>query len=1073
MNNTNKLINRNIYNTSQPLSEFNSSENYYYNRNSNKNDNSFDINNSHLQNNYRHNTDNDEYLSNHVNNSNNNNKNSHINNSSFRSRYSSPPPYSSSISSYSSSRNSLFYNNKSYPKTTNDFSSRDQQLRSLPSPNSLLPTDKNEYKNVYVKVKSKRMNERFNSFIDYSVYDTSNLKYSREEVDQLKKELDTEFNGTNTLDEFKKLNQNEQKKLIIQICRFLMRRAGIKSENSIPWKQLAMNNASFTFVNWPLSLPNQPIEPGYPTKLENQFESVPYEDLSRLKTSHRKTLFMALRSGAVYAIKIQKKKKTDLLKNNNNTNNNNHNNTINHNHFNHNDIKSHDSIPDINYLSRKRDREIIEKRRNMISLEKRDSPSFIPINENIKSYFNDHLGNSNNNNNHRNSYEYHHYPNSSKDFDYDNKPINEKDYQFNNRKPDIYDEKNYKSINNNPYNDDFNYSQNLSYRKNSDYLLDSSNWKNRQADFNNLNKKESSDYWKYNRKGNDDFNDSRKEEDNRKYTNYHSKDNDYIRKGEDDYRNNRSNNDYDLERPYPKSMNRQNFNNMMKDEKIKFPKPPLKPDFNSFDNFEKYYKTLSPSLNNSYPSYNNNKKRSLNTIYPEDLDEYCISMNNANKIVKSNNSTPIIPMSLMSNSLNPMKYSVNNSNNYNDNNNNNNSNNDNINNSNNNNNSDTNNNNINNTNSNSTINNNYSSRFPYSDYNNKLKNNNYYINDDDDDIIINKKNNNNNLDKKILDVFPTPNSNYDSNNNTSSNGSKSNQSKTSFNYSTFPNESKETSYNSTNAINTNKSNSTINMSYPSTNLNQKMTYQNRSPYDNINNKDRSSYDKIINKDRPPYDNNKEILPYDNNKGRSPYNNNDKERLSYNNNEERPPYDNKDRLPYDNNNNYNKNINDTNNINDNNDRMNINMSSLNYNYKQKLPYISSKLPPPIQSPYSHSDHSSINSNSMKIDNLKLGIDGREVEGRRNNEERYSKPDINLNFIPSLDNYNKPDHLPMNPLNKLSNSENLPNDINIIREIDGVNTQINQKLQKLVEELTTKNMVLKEELDKIKSSINNDN
>jgi len=36
-----------------------------------------------------------------------------------------------------------------------------------------------------------------------------------------------------------------------------------------------------------------------------------------------------------------------------------------------------------------------------------------------------------------------------------------------------------------------------------------------------------------------------------------------------------------------------------------------------------------------------------------------------------------------------------------------------------------------------------------------------------------------------------------------------------------------------------------------------------------------------------------------------------------------------------------------------------------------------------------------------------------------------------------------------------------------------TQINQKLQKLVEELTTKNMVLKEELDKIKSSINNDN
>jgi len=224
MSNTNKLINRNKYNTSQQLSEFNSSEIYYGNRNTNKkNDNSFDINNSHLQNNnYQHNnnTDNDEYLSNHVN---NNNNNSYINNnSSFRSRYSSLPPYSSSIPTYSSSHNSPYYNNKSYPNAKNNFSSKDQQSRSLPSPNSLLPSDKNEYKNVYVKLKSKRTNERFNSFIDYSVYNTSNLKYSREEVDQLKKELDTEFNGINTLDEFKKLNQNEQKKLIIQICRYLM-----------------------------------------------------------------------------------------------------------------------------------------------------------------------------------------------------------------------------------------------------------------------------------------------------------------------------------------------------------------------------------------------------------------------------------------------------------------------------------------------------------------------------------------------------------------------------------------------------------------------------------------------------------------------------------------------------------------------------------------------------------------------------------------------------------------------------------------------------------------------------------
>jgi len=215
MNNLNNLINnKSIYNTSQPQSE-----NYYYTKNSNEKKDNYSLNMKKQQNAYLYdnNTNNDEYLSNHVNNINNNSNNdSHINNSttSFRSRYS-----SSSIYTPNHSHNSTMY--KPYQNTINNYSTREPSI-SLPSPTSLLSSDKNEYKNVFVKVKTKRMNERFNSFIDYSVYDSSSLKYNREEVNQLKKELANEFNGIDTLDEFKKLNQNEQKKLIIQICRFLM-----------------------------------------------------------------------------------------------------------------------------------------------------------------------------------------------------------------------------------------------------------------------------------------------------------------------------------------------------------------------------------------------------------------------------------------------------------------------------------------------------------------------------------------------------------------------------------------------------------------------------------------------------------------------------------------------------------------------------------------------------------------------------------------------------------------------------------------------------------------------------------
>jgi len=141
---------------------------------------------------------------------------------------------------------------------------------------------------------------------------------------------------------------------------------------------------------------------------------------------------MALRSGAIYAIKIQKKKKSDFLKNNNGHSNNDHshNNGIGNNNCSinnlpyslpMNDMKSRDSLVGINYMNSERDKEIIE-RRNVISLEKRNSPSLIPMNKDFISYYNapfnskNGKNNNNDNDNRRNSYP-NRYDNPSKDFD--------------------------------------------------------------------------------------------------------------------------------------------------------------------------------------------------------------------------------------------------------------------------------------------------------------------------------------------------------------------------------------------------------------------------------------------------------------------------------------------------------------------------------------------------------------------------------------------------------------------------------------------------------------------------------
>jgi len=146
-----------------------------------------------------------------------------------------------------------------------------------------------------------------------------------------------------------------------------------------------MNNASFTFINWPLTLPSKSIEPGYPTHYEAYYEEVPYEDLSRLKTSHRKTLFMALRSGAVYAVKLNKKKNGVKANNINGNVNSNINNKPNSNSLIANSVPVRNNNYFVDeYKKTEKDIENIEKRRNEISLEKQHSPSFIPVNERFR-----------------------------------------------------------------------------------------------------------------------------------------------------------------------------------------------------------------------------------------------------------------------------------------------------------------------------------------------------------------------------------------------------------------------------------------------------------------------------------------------------------------------------------------------------------------------------------------------------------------------------------------------------------------------------------------------------------------
>ncbi|ORX51419.1 hypothetical protein BCR36DRAFT_582966 [Piromyces finnis] len=110
-----------------------------------------------------------------------------------------------------------------------------------------------------------------------------------------------EFRHIETIHDFKRLRQNKQKQLIIRMCRKLMEDAKITGYSSVPWKQLSTGRCPFLFVNWPLTITDKALAPGYPTKNDSEpYEPVPFEDISWLGTNQRKTLFMALKSGAVY-----------------------------------------------------------------------------------------------------------------------------------------------------------------------------------------------------------------------------------------------------------------------------------------------------------------------------------------------------------------------------------------------------------------------------------------------------------------------------------------------------------------------------------------------------------------------------------------------------------------------------------------------------------------------------------------------------------------------------------------------------------------------------------------------------
>jgi len=91
----------------------------------------------------------------------------------------------------------------------------------------------------------------------------------------------------------------------------------------------------------------------------------------------------------------------------------------------------------------------------------------------------------------------------------------------------------------------------------------------------------------------------------------------------------------------------------------------------------------------------------------------------------------------------------------------------------------------------------------------------------------------------------------------------------------------------------------------------------------------------------------------------------------------------------------------------------------------------------------------------------------LRNKKLNEELSTKSKILQQYI--LQEHSaelQPD--PVKP--KLFNIGILSNPKMLQKTDPAIITQINQKLQKLVEELTTKNMVLKEELEKVKSSIN---
>ncbi|KAL6625218.1 hypothetical protein U3516DRAFT_823746 [Neocallimastix sp. 'constans'] len=176
---------------------------------------------------------------------------------------------------------SYYHDTNTTPSQSNSSSNNNNNNNNNNNANEVVITPKNEHE----------MNNNFGN----------NSHYSNTNNNSVQSTITPVSSTSSPYNDFKRLRQNKQKQLIIRMCRKLMEDAKITGYSSVPWKQLSTGRCPFIFENWPHTIPDKPLAPGYPTKNDPEpYEPVPFEDISWLGTNQRKTLFMALKSGAIF-----------------------------------------------------------------------------------------------------------------------------------------------------------------------------------------------------------------------------------------------------------------------------------------------------------------------------------------------------------------------------------------------------------------------------------------------------------------------------------------------------------------------------------------------------------------------------------------------------------------------------------------------------------------------------------------------------------------------------------------------------------------------------------------------------